>query len=184
MFTNNKFKAQTSSGNPAENSCCHVLASYALNISLSFDQSVRSIESRSVVKKVTHMSHNNDKCDPQCHANEDVLIVVFCNAHQFCVNIYTFTWNSRFQAFHFVQQALVPDYVVWLCRSRFWKRFTIIMINTSWEVFIDVGFDHDDVIKWKHFPRYYPFSRGIHRWIPLTKASDAALWCFLWSAPE
>ena len=23
-----------------------------------------------------------------------------------------------------------------------------------------------------------------HRWIPLTKASDAALWCFLWSAPE
>ena len=23
-----------------------------------------------------------------------------------------------------------------------------------------------------------------HRWIPLTKASDAGLWCFLWSAPE
>ena len=22
------------------------------------------------------------------------------------------------------------------------------------------------------------------RWIPLTKASDAELWCFLWSAPE
>ena len=29
---------------------------------------------------------------------------------------------------------------------------------------------HDDVIG--------------HRWIPLTKASDAELWCFLWSAPE
>ena len=42
---------------------------------------------------------------------------------------------------------------------------------------------HDDVIKWKHFPRYWPFERGIHRWIPLTKASDAELWCFLWSAP-
>ena len=27
---------------------------------------------------------------------------------------------------------------------------------------------------------------GIHRsrWIPLTKASDAEIWCFLWSAPE
>ena len=27
---------------------------------------------------------------------------------------------------------------------------------------------HDDVIKWKHFPRYWPFLRGIHRprWIP------------------
>ena len=23
--------------------------------------------------------------------------------------------------------------------------------------------DHDDVIKWKHFPRYWPFVRGIHR---------------------
>ena len=23
-----------------------------------------------------------------------------------------------------------------------------------------------------------------HRWIPLTKASDAELWCFLWSVPE
>ena len=27
---------------------------------------------------------------------------------------------------------------------------------------------HDDVIKWKHFPRYWPFVRGIHRsrWFP------------------
>ena len=29
---------------------------------------------------------------------------------------------------------------------------------------------HDDVIKWKHFMRYWPFVR--------TKASDAELWCF------
>ena len=38
---------------------------------------------------------------------------------------------------------------------------------------------HDDVIKWKHFPRYWPFVRGIHRfrWIPYTKASDAELRC-------
>ena len=36
---------------------------------------------------------------------------------------------------------------------------------------------HDDVIKWKHFPRYWPFVRGIHRsrWIPRTKARDAEL---------
>ena len=45
---------------------------------------------------------------------------------------------------------------------------------------------HDDVIKWKHFPRNWPFVRGIDRswWIPHTKASDAELWCFLWSASE
>ena len=47
-------------------------------------------------------------------------------------------------------------------------------------------FRHDDVIKWKHFPRTWPFVRGIHRsrWIPNTKASDAELWCFLWSVSE
>ena len=33
---------------------------------------------------------------------------------------------------------------------------------------------HDDIIKWKHFPRYCPFVRGIHR----------SRWCFLWSASE
>ena len=47
-------------------------------------------------------------------------------------------------------------------------------------------FHHDGVIKWKHFPRYWPFFRVFigHRWIPLTKASDAELWRILWSAPE
>ena len=37
------------------------------------------------------------------------------------------------------------------------------------------------------FPRYWPFLWGEstgHRWIPLTKANDASLWCFLWCAPE
>ena len=35
--------------------------------------------------------------------------------------------------------------------------------------------------QWKHFPRYWPFVRGItgYRWIPRSKASDAELWCFL-----
>ena len=27
-----------------------------------------------------------------------------------------------------------------------------------------VHFNHDDVIKWKHFPRYWPCVRGIHRY--------------------
>ena len=43
---------------------------------------------------------------------------------------------------------------------------------------------HDDVIKWKHLLRYWPFVKGIRRWIPITKASAAEFWCFLWSAPE
>ena len=46
--------------------------------------------------------------------------------------------------------------------------------------------DHDDVIKWKHCSVTGPLCGEFtgHQWIPLTKASDAELWCFLWSAPE
>ena len=33
--------------------------------------------------------------------------------------------------------------------------------NKSTHTYICVS--HDDVIKWKHFPRYWPFVRGIHR---------------------
>ena len=29
--------------------------------------------------------------------------------------------------------------------------------------FMTTAEQHDDVIKWKHFPRYWPFVRGIHR---------------------
>ena len=31
---------------------------------------------------------------------------------------------------------------------------------------ITISFVHDDFIKWKHFPRYWPFVRGIH-WSPV-----------------
>ena len=42
---------------------------------------------------------------------------------------------------------------------------------------------HDEN-KWKHFPRYWPFVREIHRWIPHTKVNDAELWYFLWTPSE
>ena len=37
-----------------------------------------------------------------------------------------------------------------------------------------------NVMTWKHFPTYWPFVPGINR----SPASDAELWCFLWSVPE
>ena len=40
------------------------------------------------------------------------------------------------------------------------------------------------VLGTKICPRYRPFMWRIHRWIPRTNASDAELWCFLWSTPE
>ena len=45
---------------------------------------------------------------------------------------------------------------------------------------------HDNVIKWKHFRVTGPLCGEFasHRSIPLTQASGAELWCFLWSEPE
>ena len=42
-------------------------------------------------------------------------------------------------------RCLVPIYKTFACRLQ-------------WGAIL-----HDDVIKWKHFPRYWPFVRGIHR---------------------
>ena len=33
----------------------------------------------------------------------------------------------------------------------------------QWPLCSGINVLHDDVIKWKHFPRYWPFVRGIHR---------------------
>ena len=45
---------------------------------------------------------------------------------------------------------------------------------------------HDNVVKWKHFPRYWPSLMEFngHRWMPLTKASDTELWFSFLFAPE
>ena len=61
-----------------------------------------------------------------------------------------------------------------------WQRQLSAVIQApGWQLW------YDDVIKWKNFTPYWPFVEftGL-RWIPRTKASDAELWCFLWSAPE
>ena len=35
--------------------------------------------------------------------------------------------------------------------------------SLAWRMLLSANKQHDDVIKWKHFPRYWPFVRGIHR---------------------
>ena len=47
-------------------------------------------------------------------------------------------------------------------------------------------YHHDDVIKFKFFPSYWPLVMGIrrHRRIPFTNASEAEILSFLWAAPE
>ena len=71
-----------------------------------------------------------------------------------------------------------------LTQNAMYARLPSIYFQTSQSKLVRLA--HDDVIKLKHFPRYWPFMRGIHR-SPVKspyKASDAELWCFLWVAPE
>ena len=43
------------------------------------------------------------------------------------------------------------------CYSNLFNSIKAILSLDGWRIF------HDDVIKWKQFPRYWPFVRGIHR---------------------
>ena len=44
-----------------------------------------------------------------------------------------------------------------MVRHHHWKSIDYARDDINWCIV------HDDVIKWKHFPRYWPFVRGIHR---------------------
>ena len=35
--------------------------------------------------------------------------------------------------------------------------------TTTHSIEVQMSYSHDDVIKWRHFPLYWPFVRGIHR---------------------
>ena len=43
------------------------------------------------------------------------------------------------------------------------KRLHINLCRVEF-ILCNINICHDDVIKWKLFPRYWPFVRGIHRW--------------------
>ena len=64
--------------------------------------------------------------------------------------------------------------------------YVYIHICSNISISIYREYRHDDVIKWKHFPRYWPLCGDFtgHRWIPHTNASDVELWCFVSSTPE
>ena len=83
-------------------------------------------------------------------------------------------WKSRAVMLTTLSSLVAQQIVMttW-CASGDDKVVTAAFPGFQWQ-----SLDHDDVIKWTHFPRYWPFVWGIHRSIPLTKASDAELWCF------
>ena len=59
---------------------------------------------------------------------------------------------------------MLPILFGWLIARKNWKYRLKYVPNIWRKKYMNCHFVHDDVIKWKHFPRYWPFSvRGIHR---------------------
>ena len=115
--------------------------------------------------KSTHTIWNNARVNIFSLLKEDVtMIKQTCNTAHACTHTITAasTWDESL-------------------RQMMWLRFTARGHDSHCMTHL-----HDDVMKWKHFPRHWPFVRGIHRsrWVPRTRASDAEPWCFDWSAPE
>ena len=98
--------------------------------------------------------------------------VIYCNtsttihimhSHQDC-----FIWTLYFKK-HKNKFALSITSRFWNCTAdglAVWKTRVTTATVSAQEVLkppIVMCSDHDDVIKWKHFTRYWPFARGIHR---------------------
>ena len=75
----------------------------------------------------------------------------------------------------------VPDLTAW--RPNLMVKLTLWIPNSMIWLFLfplvtggspSQRASHDDVIKWKHFPRYWPFVRGIHR--PPGKSPHKGQW--------
>ena len=81
----------------------------------------------------------------------------------FFIRIPTFLWLHYNDRFLIVYKArdhwLLPNLSHSFSFSCYFWRMAWIKCCPSKETIES----HDDVIKWKHFPRYWPFVRGIHR---------------------
>ena len=84
------------------------------------------------------------------------MIFIFCDAAWLCL-LWDFFPISQYQ------QIYVPCPCFWARTKKLWGMFirveeVYILLWSSQKMVV-----HDDVIKWKHFPRYWPFVRRIHR---------------------
>ena len=85
-------------------------------------------------------------------------------AHQqsYCfILTYWCAWSSYWE--HIANVWVGVANFLWAHKSVIWCLCPVLHSNErisslSWQ-----HNHHDDVIKWKHFPRYWPFVRGIHR---------------------
>ena len=64
--------------------------------------------------------------------------------------------------FFITRQVFKPIFLFW-CSISWSSPYSPFEDRTPCMNATGIGSPHDDVIKWKHFPRYWSFVRGIHR---------------------
>ena len=92
-----------------------------------------------------------------------------CEQSRGAINCMQSKWNENEILSPFIQLKDLWDGELRLSLHTCWQKAYLMTWNTfplrSWSQIgaIQEVLYHDDVIKWKHFPRYWPFVRGIHR---------------------
>ena len=116
----------------------------------------------------------NSQCFCQIHSGNYVVKARFKHSiiHTYAGQMYTISTIFA------VMIDILIQWCSWnICGSNIFLFRAILISNLVQFMVRELIISHDDVIKWNHFPRNWPFVRGIHRsrWIPHTKASDAEL---------
>ena len=121
------------------------------------------------------------------------IIYITWLAHVLICQLSSLFFNYQFPPYYFVVVKVDKYWIsIFNCSSKriSSKAFLRLVVVCCWPIYpypsgwlhwVLDNHTHDDVIKWKQFPRYWPFGGEFngHRWIPRTKASDAELWGFL-----
>ena len=95
----------------------------------------------------------------------------------FLINVAWYTAANWHDPIYTNWQFYFPEILIWMIHCFFvvvvWYYWYIaanlllfennLLINFAYIISCNFYTYHDDVIKWKHFPRNWPFVRGIHR---------------------
>ena len=84
------------------------------------------------------------------------------NVFQIHCGPFIFLPNSRFIRTTMYLSVTPKRYITWLCCALCCYGY-MFRAGQFCVMHVLILLKHDDVIKWKHFPRYWPFVRGIHR---------------------
>ena len=96
-------------------------------------------------------------------------VLFHCNTLKYGIGGYSMDYSVyiRLRLYHFAL-ILLWSSTVYPKMYVFDSRFIVCFVVVRYGMILLISFrervaSYDDVIKWKHFPRYWPFVRGIHR---------------------